>query len=273
MKLPYLRQRMALCPAATASRGAERSCKQAVADDRSPRCRHSSRTSSLRSRGAEKSMRKAHATIRHSCMSTPGDRFFVADRGRRQRASSSRRRGGYRSRAHRGMARVPAPCRAHRSGAPGDDASVPGQHRCPIGKRTQDACVGAVELAIMGNRIGGLTCLDDRETSPPRALSSTIRIELGGVLTAQTKGLTARDSALRRRSTFSSSFTTFRLARRRTDSSSQLPSERHKPAPSASDIVGTIRRKYLDRMLIFGRRLFEALSAGGTSSATHHPVS
>ena len=27
--------------------------------------------------GAEKSMRTAHATIRHSCMSTPGDRFFV----------------------------------------------------------------------------------------------------------------------------------------------------------------------------------------------------
>jgi len=40
--------------------------------------------------GAEKSMRTAHATIRHSCMSTPGDRFFVTDRGRRQRASSSR---------------------------------------------------------------------------------------------------------------------------------------------------------------------------------------
>src|SRR5271163_717397 len=40
--------------------------------------------------GAEKSMRTAHATIRHSCMSTPGDRFFVADRGPRQRASSSR---------------------------------------------------------------------------------------------------------------------------------------------------------------------------------------
>ena len=51
----------------------------------------------------------------------------------------------------------------------------------------------------MGNRIGGLTCLDDRETTPPRALSSTIRTELGGVLTAQAKGLTARDSALCRR--------------------------------------------------------------------------
>jgi hypothetical protein len=130
--------------------------------------------------------------------------------------------------------------------------------------------VGAVELAIMGNRIGGLTCLDDRETTPPRALSSTIRTELGGVLTGQAKGLTARDSALRRRlyvlALIHHGFVW--LA-----GGSQLPSERHKPAPSASDIVGTIRRKYLDRMLIFGRRLFEALSAGGTSSATHHPVS
>jgi hypothetical protein len=125
----------------------------------------------------------------------------------------------------------------------------------------------------MGNRIGGLTCLDDRETSPPRALSSTIRIELGGVLTAQAKGLTARDSALRRR-LYVLVLLHHGLVCSPADGfgSSQLPSERHKPAPSASDIVGTIRRKYLDRMLIFRRRLFEALSAVGTSSATHHPV-
>ena len=101
----------------------------------------------------------------------------------------------------------------------------------------------------MGNRIGWLTCPDDRESSPPRALSSTIRTELGGVPNCASKApdrarLCPAPPALRSRPHSPRS----RLVRRRADSvpQSSRPSATG-PAPSASDIVGTIRRKYLDR--------------------------
>ena len=133
------------------------------------------RTSSLRSRGC----REIHA---HSPRDDPALVYGYTRRSvlhSRSRSTSASvvvpRRGGCRSRAHRWHS-AGCPRRAVRLG-PARLATTPGARAAPlpIGQRgTQDACVGAVELAIMGNRIGGLTCLDDRETSPPRAFSSTI---------------------------------------------------------------------------------------------------